>query len=62
MTDKVGRRQIYRCQCFANACTIRSFDDPSNYLHCGVSIPNWVRYRAKKGQKDMLDYFPEVSE
>ena len=62
MTEIAGRRQIWRCKCFAKKCTIRTNEDPSQFLRCSISTPAWIRFRAKKGQKDMGDYFPEAVE
>lgn len=60
MTDRDnGRRQIYRCECYCNRCTVRSFKDPQEFMSCSVSKPAWFRYTPKKGQRDLIDYFPE---
>ena len=32
------------------------------FLRCGRGAMSWFRFRAKSGQKDMDDYFPEAVE
>lgn len=59
MANGKGRRQVWRCECYADYCTMRSHEDPNTFIRCARAKVSFVRYRAKEGQRDIRDYMPD---